>query len=570
MPEDPSPFAFSRISPPGMELGDAQSAPNIESGDIPPELKKALDGMRDFQSRAMVANKAAENPIAGVSEMKINNQTGEMSAKFHKDTFEALMRDHQELNQIRGSFHQEAERLKAQEARVRNQSPWITLATTLSANMAQQKNMPGWVQATGRTAAQLNPSADEIRNQRLGVMGEEAKLAERDMGFEMQREQMDREAGKEQRLAETAHATQSAKAFHELSVAAQKGELTDASLTSQVLQDAGHPKDHADAQAKLLVGVSKEKKSLIDAAAAATDKKTQDALTARAVESDKRMGVMLRGLALKTSSQSDSDKAIETTAQSIAAGDLSSIKDISSFRGSERTRIYARAKEINPNFSVAETKRKIDMEQSFTVGKDGQGLQSFGTFLEHAGELSDTLNGLYQSGSPALNKPMNWIRKNAEGNPEYQRLLVAIEPVGKEFESFLLNQRALYIDDRRQIETFLNGNSSPAQIKSALSQMGKTAKDRYTEMNHRYKRVMGQDIENPFGEEAVAGAAKVGVDLGSKSGPAAGAKDSGGPRQKVTGNDGVAEAKAAKIGDTLTIMGKRYKKRGENDFVEVK
>src|ERR1039458_811690 len=229
-------------------------------------------------------------------------------------------------------------------------------------------------------------------------------------------------------------------------------------------------------------------------------------------------------MALKASTQSDSDKAIEEAAKSIAAGDLSSIKDISSFRGSERTRIYARAKELNPNFSVAETKRKIDMEQSFTVGKDGQALQSFGTFLEHAGEATEALKGVYQSGSPAINKPMNWIRKNMEGNPEYQRLVVSLEPVGKEFESFLLNQRALYTDDRRRIEVMLDGNSTPAQIMSALNQMGKTAKDRYSEMNQRYKRVMKQDIETPFGEEALAGAKKIGIDLPQGKGPSGATK----------------------------------------------
>jgi len=472
--------------------------------------------------------------------------------------------------QAMGGMQQQVERLKQQEQQARAQPAWVQLATALSANMAQQKDMPGWVKGLGQTAAQMNPRPEQLAAQRMGLMGEQADLAGKSANLEMSGMAREDARKKEARVAEQAQTAQSAKAFHELSTSAQKGELTDITLTSQVLQDAGHPKDHADAQARLLVGVSREKKSLIDAAAAATDKKTQDALNARAAESDKRMAVMLKGLALKTSAQSDSDKAIETTAQSIAAGDLSSIKDISSFRGSERTRIYARAKEINPNFSVAETKRKIDMEQSFTVGKDGQNLQSFGTFLEHAGELSKALDGVAQSSSPALNKPINWIRKNAEGNPEYQRLLVAIEPVGKEFESFLLNQRALYVDDRKRIDVLMNGNSSPAQIMTALNQMGKTAKDRYTEMNQRYKRVMKQDIENPFGEEAIAGAAKVGLDLGTTSGPAAGAKDAGGPHQKVTGNDGVAAAKSAKIGDTLTIMGKRYKKRGDNDFVEVK
>ena len=263
--------------------------------------------------------------------------------------------------------------------------------------------------------------------------------------------------------------------FQELGQAAQKGEITDAATTSKVLQNVGYPEAQADAQAQALVGISKEKRAIIDAAEEAKTARERAAQEARSADADKRLAVILKGLQVKATDKSDMDKAIEETAASLAKGDLSSIRDISSFRAQERVKIYARAKELNPNFSVAETQRKIDMEKSFTVGKDGVGIQSFDTFLQHAGELSDVLKDLYQSGSPAFNKPMNWIRKNLAGDPKYQRLLVAIEPVGKEFESFLLNQRALYIDDRRQIETFLNGNSSPAQLASGLKQMGKTA-----------------------------------------------------------------------------------------------
>jgi hypothetical protein len=32
-------------------------------------------------------------------------------------------------------------------------------------------------------------------------------------------------------------------------------------------------------------------------------------------------------------------------------------------------------------------------------------------------------------------------------------------------------------------------------------------------MNQRYKRVMGSDIENPFSEDAISGAQKIGVKI---------------------------------------------------------
>lgn len=206
--------------------------------------------------------------------------------------------------------------------------------------------------------------------------------------------------------------------------------------------------------------------------------------------------------------------AMETVAQSLAKGDLTRMRDVTSYRGDQRSRLYARVLELNPNFSQAQMDRKIKMEDSVTNGKDGQQIQSFGTFLEHAGEASDVINGIYQSASPAVNKPLNYWRKNLSGSPEYQQLITALEPVRKEFEGFLLGGRALYGDDRQKAETILSDNSSPAQIMSALKQMGKTAKDRFNEINHRYQRVMAKDIADPFSPEAIDGAAKIGLTLG--------------------------------------------------------
>jgi hypothetical protein len=166
-----------------MALDDPTAASDFapQSPDYDPrygtELQKALSDMKEFQASKVVADKAAQDPIAAVDSMQIN-KNGQMKATFHKDVFEALMRDQKELQQIRGSFHQEAERLRMQEQALRNQSPWIQLATALSANLAQGKHMPDWVQGLGRTAAQLNPRPEEIQARRLGVLGEEANLVQ--------------------------------------------------------------------------------------------------------------------------------------------------------------------------------------------------------------------------------------------------------------------------------------------------------------------------------------------------------------------------------------------------------
>jgi hypothetical protein len=220
------------------------------------------------------------------------------------------------------------------------------------------------------------------------------------------------------------------------------------------------------------------------------------------------------------------EQAIEAAAQSIASGDLTRLKDISSMRGQDRLLIYNRVKQLNPSFNTSEVDRKIKMLDDFTNGKDGQNLQSFGTFLEHAGEASDVVNQYRASSSPLINKPLNWFKKNASGDPNYIQFVTSLEPVRKEFEGFLLGGKALYGDDRKAAETILSDDSSPAQIQAALKQMGHTVKARYNEANYRYKRVMGTDLQDAVSPEALEGAKKIGVEMG-------GAKPSGKLWQEV-------------------------------------
>ena len=253
---------------------------------------------------------------------------------------------------------------------------------------------------------------------------------------------------------------------------------------------------------------------------------TEEELTAKALKGDKdaqaildamqkrKLGIAAAGKAIPTAEEAGKEKSIETTARALASGDMTRIQDVTSMRSEDRLRVFSRVKELNPKYDTSTVNRQINMESLYTTGKMGESLQSFGTFLEHAGEVSNVVQAVRLSGSPAVNKPINWWRKNMSGDPNYRALMVSLEPVRKEYESFLLGGHAMYGDDRKAVETLLNDDSSPAQIQAALKQMGKTAKDRYTEANYRYKRVRNKDIDNPFSDEAIAGARKIGIDLG--------------------------------------------------------
>ncbi len=473
--------------------------------------------LRQFQAQMMAQNKD-QSPLAEILKTGATISYGPqgVSVKNAPPRYvEGLLDSQKKLQEIMGSFHQEAEKLKAREAQLATPGGAIGQGlSTLAGNLATQRDMPGWVRGLGQTAKELNPSADELRNQRLSILGQEAQMAERSsalgeasMRTNLERQRLDLEqAGEARRVKDDARkvAEDAARDLRDTRdkflVAAEKGDAPPAEVLNKLFSEKTDPKTAA---------------SLSDAITK-TNEAARARLKAELALKERHETAFEKSVTAKTSEKSEIENAIHEAAKALEPMNkesLNTLTQISGMFGGSRLRVFAEARKLNPNFNTAQLGRMMDMEKSFTVGKDGQGLQSFDTFLQHAGELKDTLDGLYQSSSPALNKPMNWIRKNAEGNPEYQKLLVAIEPVGKEFESFLLNQRALYVDDRKRIDVLMNGNSSPAQIMAALSQMGKTAKDRFTAMNQRYKRVMKADVDHPFSSEALGAAEKIGIKL---------------------------------------------------------
>lgn len=213
----------------------------------------------------------------------------------------------------------------------------------------------------------------------------------------------------------------------------------------------------------------------------------------------------------------DADEgAIDRTAKAIAGGELTSIKDIASLRGDQRLKIYDKIKTYNPNFNMTDLKNRIKMEEYYDTGKGSDNLRSFGTFLEHVGGAMDATSQIRLSSSPAINKPLNWWRANMSGDPALVRLEAAIEPAKKEYESFLLGGHALQQTDRQSADRILNAEKfSPAQIEEALKTIAHVAQARFNEENFKYKRVSGHDLQDPFSPEAVQGAAKVGLKIGS-------------------------------------------------------
>ena len=230
-------------------------------------------------------------------------------------------------------------------------------------------------------------------------------------------------------------------------------------------------------------------------------------------QGERRLSLEGQRVAREAAKKDISEQAIETAAQSIAGGDLTRLRDIASLRGDQRLLIFQRAKELNPKFNTAEIDRKIKATDYWVNGKGADAIQSFDTFLQHAAEAVEASGQSWRVNGKYWNKPISWWKQNMSADPAFASFVTSLEPVGKEFESFLLNGRALYSDDRIQIKKLMDENSPMSVIVATLKQMSKTAKDRYNSMNQRSRNSIGTDIPAPWSPEAVDAAGKLGVEL---------------------------------------------------------
>jgi hypothetical protein len=205
------------------------------------------------------------------------------------------------------------------------------------------------------------------------------------------------------------------------------------------------------------------------------------------------------------------DADIEFAAKSLANGDFTSLKDIASMRGDERLKIYARAKQINPNFNTKDIDVKLKTANEFANGKQADQIQSFNTFLGHAGEAATASGNYRRSGSPLINRPLNWIEKNAANDADYQTFVTALQPVRDEYMTFLQNNHALTESDKKAGEVIMSNDSTPAQVEAALKGMSKTAFVRLGALNDRYKRVMGSDFPDLLDQNATDAANLLGL-----------------------------------------------------------
>jgi len=220
----------------------------------------------------------------------------------------------------------------------------------------------------------------------------------------------------------------------------------------------------------------------------------------------------------KTDAEAKSGDIQELAQNIVGGGDLAKISDVTSMRGGQRTAMAnalhdaAVAAGKNPNdYSAQALATKAEMYKDYREGKTSNNIQAFDAFLGHANDAMDANDAWRRSSSPLINKPLNWFAKNLSDDPNYVAFTTALEPVRKEFMSFLNANRAEHESDIKTMETVLSNDKSPAQIETALKQLGKSADIRLRSIGTKYRNTMGQDFPNLVSDEGKQTLQRMGI-----------------------------------------------------------
>lgn len=146
-------------------------------GNPPPQTGNGLVGpsaMDAFQ-QAKVAAAEREKP----NDMKANLDmlTGKMTVEgMPQAMWQQMLKANQFYEQALGGYAQELARNQQELLQVRG-NPLLNVLATVSGQMAQQQNMPGIVQALGRANLELNPTAQRLQQERLGLLNQMTGVA---------------------------------------------------------------------------------------------------------------------------------------------------------------------------------------------------------------------------------------------------------------------------------------------------------------------------------------------------------------------------------------------------------
>jgi hypothetical protein len=196
---------------------------------------------------------------------------------------------------------------------------------------------------------------------------------------------------------------------------------------------------------------------------------------------------------------------------------IASIRTIASMKGDERLRLFNAAtdyaKATGKTFDQSAADRKAKMLDSYENGKQADNIQSYQTFIKHAGDLYSTVQSLDRpEGTPKwIDKPLTWLEQNASSDPAIGAYLAKFEPVRDEILTFLKNNHAALQMDAESMAKVLDPSQSPAYIESAVKSLATTGQYRLDSINSRFKHEFKKDFDGLYDDESRDALKTIGV-----------------------------------------------------------
>jgi hypothetical protein len=230
-------------------------------------------------------------------------------------------------------------------------------------------------------------------------------------------------------------------------------------------------------------------------------------------------------------------KTQETNAENQAnTGDFSGIMDMVKNYDYDPDKLFSRFKDLKAKRDfmaqiykeTGETwndrtyKQRYATAQDFRPeGKGGEAKTSLNTFAEHVGDANSLIATLNNTRSPLLNTPLNKMKENVLGSPQFVQYQVAIGAAAENYINFLLNNKAKHQSDDELVAKLESTNTSPAMAQGMMRQMATTIALRAREFNKTYKDVMKTDIPGLLDADTKQILSSFGVDPNSitKEGP---------------------------------------------------
>lgn len=182
--------------------------------------------------------------------------------------------------------------------------------------------------------------------------------------------------------------------------------------------------------------------------------------------------------------------------------------------------IEARAREIDPEFSMANYDKYAAVKKAYSTGPQGQNITSINTVLQHASNAYDGLVAMNNGSVPGYNAAANWLGEQF-GNENVQQHAASVRKsahtVASELNKVLTGAGQPSEKNTASLERDLGPNATPAQALGAIGEAIRLSGSRLQQINEAFKRDSGRtapptDFISPESRAVLEKFAKLGID----------------------------------------------------------